>query len=133
MKRPCLMKLCLLFGMTMSLGGCATAPERPSRPALIGHVVFVDLLDRGDYEEILEDSDEMLSTISGVVSYAAGAHIDTGRSTVLADYDLGLYIGFDSEDAYAEYVNHDQHIDFVSKWKPRLTGLRVYDIHDPTN
>ena len=53
-----------------------------------------------------------------------------GRSTVLNDYDVGLYIGFDTEEDYAVYVEHPQHVGYVTKWRPRLAWLKVYDIED---
>ncbi len=128
----------VLVAMLMSVvlwgavSGCACMDRRPQRPAMIGHIVFIGLSDLADYDEILGDSESMLSTIPGVVSFAAGRHIDTGRSSVLHDYDLAIYIGFESADGLAAYVSHDQHIAYVTKWKPRLSALRVYDMHDPT-
>lgn len=122
----------MLALLTLLLGACTTTPSRAPRPALIGHIVFVQLDDPGDYEEILADSDTMLGTIPSVRAYSAGAHIDTGRDTILSDYDLAIYLGFDSEEALGAYVRHAQHVAYVTKWKPRLKALRVYDMHDPT-
>lgn len=115
-----------------ALSGCAYMDRRPQRPAMIGHIVFVGLNDSTDYDEILGDSESMLSSIPGVVSFAAGRHIDTGRASVIRDYDLAIYIGFDTIEDLAEYVESQSHIAFVTKWKPRLSALRVYDMHDPT-
>ncbi len=114
------------------LAGCASTSHRAPRPALIGHIVFIELSDQGDYESILHDSDTMLATIPSVATYAAGRHIDTGRNTIINDYDLVIYLGFESVEDLNAYVVHDQHIDYVAKWKPRLSALRVYDMHDPT-
>jgi len=99
-------------------------------PAMIGHIVFVQLQNPNDFHEILNDADWMLGTIPTVATFAAGKHLDTGRSTVSADYDLAIYLGFNSEQDLASYVRHDQHIGFVNKWKPRLKSLRVYDMLD---
>lgn len=118
-----------LLLLSLLLTGCA---HHAPRPALISHVVFIEVHDKADIPELLADSDAALASIPGVVSYAAGEHIDTGRPTVLHDYDLGLYIGFDSEEDYAVYVSHPAHVEFVARWRPRLKALRVYDIHDPT-
>lgn len=114
------------------LSGCVSSRETPRRPGLISHIVFVELADDSDYSEILADSESMLATIPSVVSFAAGEHIDTGRSTVSSDYDLAIYLGFDSVEGLGSYVDHNKHIAYVTKWKPRLSSLRVYDIHDPT-
>jgi len=99
-------------------------------PALVGHIVFVQLKNPGDYHKLLHDADWMLGTISTVSTYAAGKHLDTGRSTVTADYDLAIYLGFDSEHGLRQYVADPQHIGFVEKWKPRLKSLKVYDMLD---
>jgi len=117
--------------------GCATpatpvAEVRPTRPAYISHIVLISLRDPADADELLADSERILASIPGVVSFAAGPHFDTGRDSVIDDYDIGLYIGFDSEARYLEYVEHPDHIAYVEKWRPRLESLRVYDIGDPT-
>ncbi|MFG0275703.1 MAG: Dabb family protein [Phycisphaerales bacterium] len=117
--------------------GCAapaarTAEVRPQRPAFISHVVFVELRDPADRAALLDDSESMLASIPGVASFAAGEHLDTGRSNIIADYDIGLYIGFDSEEAYATYVTHPSHVAYLDKWGQRVASLRIFDIGDPT-
>lgn len=117
----------VLFAM-IQIGCSSGAP----RPAIISHVVFVVLQDPADYDELIADSDATLAHIPGVASYAAGPPLDTGREEVTADYDLGIYIGFDSEEAYSGYVTHPNHTALVARWQPRLTALRIYDFHDVT-
>lgn len=95
-------------------------------------MVFVKLADPSDAAELIADSDRMLGTIPSVRSYYCGRHIDTGRETVIADYDVGAYMGFASEAGYAAYVSDPGHVAFVEKWRPRLEWLRVYDIYDPS-
>jgi len=112
-----------LIGLLMI--GCAG----PRSPGKISHVVFVELKSPTDAGELLEAS-RVLAEIDGVVSFSAGPHIDTGRDSVLHDYDIGMVIGFDSERDYAAYVADPIHTGFVREWKPRLKALRVYDIHD---
>ena len=124
---PAVVALCCLV-----LSGCSSIQNRASRPALIGHIVFVELNDFAHYPEILADSDSLLATIPSVSKYAAGSHVDTGRATVSDDYDLAIYLGFESVEALAEYVDHDQHIEYVRKWKPKLKSLRIYDMLDPS-
>lgn len=97
---------------------------------MIGHIVFIELNNPADYHELLGDTDWMLGTIPAVSAYAAGNHLDTGRSTVRNDYDLAIYLGFESEADLRAYVIDPQHIDYVNKWKPRLKSLRVYDMLD---
>lgn len=115
---------------TTLLGGCATAPS-PRPVAAISHVVFVDLANPADADALLADARAVLAAIPSVTAYSAGKHLDTGRSTVLGDYDVGMILGFDDTAGLNAYVIHPDHIAFVERWRPRLTGLRVYDIAEP--
>jgi len=99
-------------------------------PALIGHIVFVELENPDDYGSIRRSADSLLGTIPEVATYAAGGHLDTRRDSVRTDYDLAIYLGFASQEDLAAYVAHEQHIAFVNQWKPRLKSLRVYDMLD---
>ncbi|MEQ9207814.1 MAG: Dabb family protein [Phycisphaerales bacterium] len=123
-----------LFLPACSSGGQRTAlppvPPPAGPPAMIGHIVFIQLQSPSDFHALLHDADWMLGTIPSVESYAAGKHLDTGRSTVSSDYDLAVYLGFKSEADLRAYVIDDQHVDFVNKWKPRLKSLTVYDMLD---
>jgi hypothetical protein len=126
------MKLITLLTTLALLTGCASTQYRAPRPALIGHIVFVDLIDPNDYDECLRDVDELLGTIPSVATFAAGRHIDTGRDIVLNDYDLAIYLGFESVEDLDAYIVHEQHVACVAKWQPRMNALRIYDMHDPT-
>ncbi|MDF1810281.1 MAG: Dabb family protein [Phycisphaerales bacterium] len=131
-------KICMIvvisiaFLTTSLVSGCADHRSKAPRTALIGHVVFIELNDSSDYDELLADSDSMLATIESVRTYSAGKHIDTGRASVINDYDFAIYLGFESVDDLAAYVADEQHVAFVNLWKPKLKALRVYDIHDPS-
>lgn len=116
-----------------ALGGCAGGAGRSAdvalAPGLINHVVFFELEDPADAEALIEES-LRLGALPGVTACYAGRHIDTGRSTVLTDYDVGFFVAFDSEEAYAQYVAHPDHVALVEKWRPRLRALRVHDVLD---
>lgn len=107
-------------------GGAMDAARAPGR---INHVVFFDLKDPADADALIAESLK-LGAIPGVTSCYAGRHIDTGRDTVRQDYDVGFFVAFDSEEAYASYVAHPDHVALVERWRPRLTALRVYDVLD---
>lgn len=126
------MKSMFLLFACLTLTACTPSQHRAPRTALIGHIVFITLDDPADYDAILADSDAMLATIPSVSTFSAGRHIDTGRDTIINDYDLAIYLGFESVEGLAAYVDHEQHIAYVNKWKPRLESLRVYDMYDPT-
>ena len=102
-----------------------------ARPvASISHVVFVSLADPWESKSLVADAWRSLSTIPGVASFSAGPHQQTGRDTVLKDYDIGMVIGFETTKHLAPYVDHPSHVSFVERWKPRITAMRVYDIKD---
>lgn len=98
-------------------------------PGLINHVVFFDLQNPEDAEELIQDCYDLL-TIPGATSGYAGTHYDIGRSSVLRDYDVGFFVAFSTEDDYRAYVEHPWHVALVEKWKPRWDSIRVYDIGD---
>jgi hypothetical protein len=131
----------LVLLVAIALTGCSSqrigsADDRsgaspPPRPARINHLAFFKLKNPADAPELIADCDRMLATIPGVVSYYAGTHLDTGRGErVDSNYDVGFYVGFENEQAYARYVDHPNHVAAVNKWRPRWEWIRVHDIVD---
>jgi hypothetical protein len=124
--------LAVLLALMVYTCGCTTSGSRAPRPAVVNHVVFIKLVDPGDTDAIIADADSLLPSIPGVVSYYAGKHIETGRENIVQDYDIGVYIGFDSVRDYEAYVSHPDHVRLVELWLPRIDWLRIYDVADPT-
>lgn len=122
-----LVSLALVFAGCGSLTGCAA-----TRPAPLIHLVFIQLHDPSQVEDLLADCDRLLPGIPGVVSYAAGRHLDIGRQNIDSDYDLALVVGFEDEDAYQGYVVHPDHVNLVNAWKERFRQLMVRDFDDRT-
>lgn len=126
---------CTIVLLSCCFVGCNT-PMRcgyaAPRPARINHLAFFKLKNPADADELIADCDRMLATIPGVVSYYAGKHIDTGRTNIDANYDVGFFVGFTTEAAYARYVEHPNHIAAVNKWKPRWEWIRIHDVLDET-
>lgn len=122
----------MLLTIAVSMAaGCATAHRgAPPRPARINHVVLFKLKNPADAAELIADCDRLLARIPGIVSYFAGPPLDTGRATVDGDYHVGFFVGFQTEDDYANYVQHPQHIAAVNKWRPRWQWIRVHDVID---
>src|SRR5262245_26312185 len=123
--------------MAIVLAGCETTPRSragglPPRPALINHIVFFKLKNPQDAAELIADCDRTLADIPGVVSYYAGKRLDTGRTNVDANFDVGFYVGFNSKEDYARYVDHPNHIAAVNKWRPRWESIRIEDVIDET-
>lgn len=102
-----------------------TAPA----PGMINHVVFFDLKDPAESDELISNCYTLLE-IPEVVSGYAGTHYDIGRDSVLQDYDVGFFVAFDSEADYRAYIEHPAHVALVEKWRPRWDSIRVYDVGD---
>lgn len=102
----------------------------PLRPAPILHLVYFHLEDPGRAPELLADCQELLTGIPGVVAYAAGTHLETGRDSVDSDYDLALLVGFPDEAAYQVYLGHEAHLELLARWKGRLSSYTIHDILD---
>lgn len=127
----------VLFLAASVLTGCGynhvcVFDEPSNRPARISHIVLVKLKNPADAPALIADSDAKLARIPGVTAYACGRHLDMGRPTVIHDYDVGLYVGFDSTEDYAVYVDHPDHKALVAEWKPKSEWLHVYDVLDET-
>jgi hypothetical protein len=116
----------LLAALPFVLGACAST----GRPARISHHVFFDLDDPAEADALVADCHELLPTIPGVVSCAAGRHLDTGRASVDDAYDVGLYIGFETEADYPVYIDHPQHVELVDRWRSRFESVLVRDFLD---
>jgi len=116
------------------LAGCATTQHAAPRPAPINHVVLFKLENPDDAQALIQDCDEKLGTIPGVVSYYCGTPYDAGRDSPAIDdnYHVGFYVGFNNAEAYENYVEHPDHIAVVNKWRPKFEWLRIYDVEDNT-
>ena len=122
--------ICLLFVSSLLIG-CDAMPK-PSRPALINHVIFFKLKSPATADELIADCDEHLTMIPGVASYYSGKHFDVRGANVDSDYDVAVYLGFMSQKDYEDYLEHPTHIRLQGKWQPRLQWRRAYDTIDRT-
>ena len=117
----------ILFGLLGAITGCA-----PDRPARINHVVLFKLQEPAEAGELIADCDRELAVIPGVTSYFCGPPGDFGRDIVDSNYDVGFYVGFDTDEAYEAYLVDPRHVETVNKWKPRWEWIRIYDVMDET-
>jgi len=128
------MSLGLLF---TGLPGCSTdrthvvahqdaAP--PAGVARLGHLVFLSLKDPTDTAELIESSRAELRGIPGLTALGVGTPLETGRDAVDSDYDVALYLGFDTEDDYAAYLVHPAHVAYVEAWRSRFESIRIFDV-----
>ena len=120
-----MIRLLILMSFACAVGACSTANQAPP---VINHVVFIKLENPGESGLLMDDCDRLLPNIPGVRGYWCGQHGEYGRATVDKDYDVGLYVGFDSEEDYATYVDHAKHVELVERWKPKFEWIRVHDV-----
>ncbi len=125
-----LLLICAL--LLFALPGCGYKTYDPGwippTTGVINHVVFFDLQDPADAEELIADCYDLLSF--NPKSGYAGRHYDIGRSSVISDYDVGFFVAFNSEEEYRAYIEHPKHIALVEKWKSQWDSIRVYDVGD---
>lgn len=93
----------------------------------IQHLVLIKLKDKNDRAALEEDCNAKLSSIPGVVEFSLARPIDIGRKNVDGDYDVAIYVGFPSTDAYKNYLVHPDHLALVSAWEEKFQSMRIYD------
>ena len=109
--------------------GCSSG-QRPIEAGGVSHIVLFTLARQQDADELERDCARLLRPIESVRVYACGNHVDTGRSIVRDDYDVGLYVSFEDEAGYQAYLDDPDHLALVSKWKDRWTDIVLYDFGD---
>ena len=139
------MALLMLVG-TVALSGCASshkasrdhrdhadtpAPQAATqRPAPILHMVFIRLRDPLDTAAASRDCLETAERIPSITSAFAGLHLDTGRESIVRDYDVCFTLGFADRAGLEAYVVHPEHVALVERWGSRIEWLRIYDAQD---
>ena len=121
------------------IAGCAATPEEASLSrkerldtAPITHVVLIQLKDPTRAAELVADCDRALPAIGSVASYSCGVPLATDRTTVLRDYDVGIYVGFRNGADYRAYVDDPRHLALVERWRDGWKAVRIWDIAEGT-
>ena len=89
-------------------------------------------LSRALVDEFIHDCDTILTAIPGIVAFACGRHIDSGRANVNDDYHVAIYMGFMILDDYRAYLEHANHQALIAKWRPHIIARQTYDMLDET-
>lgn len=124
--------LIIAFTALLQAGCQSTTPGGAPRPARLNHVVLFTLHDPDDADAFIIDCDEHLPSIPAVSAYAAGPPLPTEREVAVMDYDVGLYLGFESREGLQSYLAHPSHEALVGAWQSRIRRMRVIDILDET-
>jgi hypothetical protein len=97
----------------------------------VSHIVFVWAKENTSKKNIaaMISHAAILSKITGVNSIKVGTAVPSDRSTVDDSYDVGITLSFDTVDAMQAYLEHPEHVNYVSTYvKPYAEKLRIYDI-----
>ena len=84
-----------------------------------------------DAEACAADCRAMLGSIDCVDTLWVGTPVDTGRSMVDDDYEVGLCVGFERLEDLQTYLDAPAHVDLVESWGPRATRFRIFDVGQP--
>jgi len=96
---------------------------------MLAHNVFFTLKDPSDsnQQQLVDDCHRSLSTIPGMVFYAAGTCSDMDRPVNDRKYHVALHTIFETRAAMDAYLAHPQHQEFVARHKANWAQIRVFD------
>ncbi|WP_144053879.1 Dabb family protein [Baaleninema simplex] len=126
-----------MFGATLlSLGGgdrIEIAQSNPEfRDSLVRHIVLVDLKSKvpnSQIEELFETGEVQLAKIPGVVTVDFGRKARGDRPVHISDYDIAVYMEFESLEDLDRYQSHPIHQEFLKDNQHLWNGLQVLDFY----
>ena len=95
---------------------------------LLVHTVFFSLNDNknSDGEAYFFEAAKKLSEIPGVFDFKCVKQISAKNN-----FDYGLTMSFENDEAYQGYTDHPDHVDFVEKiWKKHVREFLEIDYRD---
>ena len=98
------------------------------------HVVLFDLKETTSTEDkakIVTSGETLLSEIPGVIEVELGDKAREDRDVHIKNYDLALYVQFESSAALDVYSPHEKHLEFIQIVSPMLEedGVKVIDFY----
>jgi hypothetical protein len=97
---------------------------------MLVHNVFFSLKESSDgaRRTLINDCHVYLSTIPGIVSFHCGILAEKNRRPVNdLDFDVGLHVIFESQEAHDAYQASDPHETFVERNQDNWAAARVFD------
>lgn len=94
------------------------------------HIVLVDLLDTttdADIDALIADAKASIAAIPGVLAVDLGPKIRDDRDVHIRDYDLAVYVQFNSAAALDAYGPHPSHQAFIERQRHLWSSIRVID------
>lgn len=132
MKRYSIIGTILPIFILLGPVGCRAHDETPRRISRINHVVLIKLVDPDLIPDLESDCRSRLERIPTVTGAFTGRHGDFGRTGIDDGYDVGFFVSFDTDEAYRAYLEHPDHVEFVTEWRPKLEWIRIHDVVDET-
>ena len=122
-------RIASILSIVLALTACHTIRVKPAGgpDPVVQHVVLVELDDPALAPEMMRDMQAAFPNIPTLRHWSAGPHIDTGRTTVLRWYTLGILEQFDSVADYQAYLKDARHEALVKKWKPHWKRVEMFD------
>lgn len=98
------------------------------------HIVLFDLKDNisnRDKAKIVTSGKTLLSQIPGVINVQLGDKAREDREVHIKNYDLALYVQFESSADIDIYAPHENHQEFIKILSPMLEkdGIKVIDFY----
>lgn len=100
--------------------------------ANVHHVVLFDLKDdvtSEQVEEMITVGKALLSQIPGVLEVSFGKKALDDRPIHVKDYDLGLYVKWETLECGKVYGPHILHQTLLKLYKARWEGLKIIDFY----
>ena len=141
MKKPLLVIFLVLSVPISAIGGNWLARSSPKESLLaqdnkkpLHHVVLFDLKESTSAEDkakIVTSGEKLLSKIPGVVDVELGDKAREDRDVHIKNYDLALYVQFESNADLDVYSPHENHQEFIKIVSPMLEedGVTVIDFY----
>jgi hypothetical protein len=131
------MKNLFLFLAVAGVGaGILTTRTTNPEPAAEGdqkmlvHGVYFTLKDKSEagQKEFIGLCEQYLTGHEGAGHFAVGARGEEfNREVNDQDFDIGLYVVFESKAAHDKYQDHPRHLEFIAKGRDKWEKVRVFD------
>lgn len=105
-------------------------PAAEDDQKMLVHGVYFTLTDKSDEakEEFIGLCEQYLTGHEGTAHFAVGARGEEfNREVNDQDFDIGLYVVFESKAAHDKYQEHPRHLEFIAKGREKWESVRVFD------
>lgn len=99
-------------------------------PKMLVHGVYFTLKDKTDAarKEFIDLCEQYLTKHEGTAHFAVGARgTEFDREVNDQDFDIGLYVVFETKQAHDKYQDHPRHLEFIAKGREMWESVRVFD------